>query len=185
MGVTTVTQEQYQAVMEKNPSRFKGDKNPVEQGSWNDAQEFCERLSQKTGRHFRLPTEAEWEYACRAGTTTAYYTGARESDLDQAGWYDGNSNRTTHPVGQKQPNAWGLYDMHGNVRERCHKASAAYPTGPVTDPTGAEQILAPSRVLRGGSWYNGPRYCRSADRSGYAPDGRSSDIGFRACLDCP
>ena len=124
LGVYEVTQEQYERVMGKNPSNFKGPQNPVEKVSWDDAVEFCRKLSElpeekAAGRIYRLPTEAEWEYACRAGTTTKYSFGDSESELGEYGWFDKNSDRKTHPVGQKQPNKWGLYDMHGNVWEWC------------------------------------------------------------------
>jgi formylglycine-generating enzyme required for sulfatase activity len=113
-----VTQEQYQAVMGNNPSRFKDNpKNPVEQVNWHDAQAFCQKLNQKTLKKYRLPSEAEWEYACRAGTQTGYYFGDDEKQLGEYAWYQDNSGSKTHPIGQKKPNNWGLYDMSGNVWE--------------------------------------------------------------------
>jgi formylglycine-generating enzyme required for sulfatase activity len=181
LGVTEVTQEQYEAVMGNNPSNFKDAKNPVERVSWDDAVEFCKKLSSKTGKTVRLPTEAEWEYACRAGTTGAY---AGNGSLDDMGWYTSNSSSKTHPVGQKKPNAWGLYDMHGNVYEWCGDWYAdKYPTGAAKDPTGPAS--GESRVLRGGSWDLYPQYCRSAYRDWLSPGSRGVDIGFSVVLDSP
>ena len=135
----------------------------MEQVSWDDAVSFCKKLSEKEGKRYRLPTEAEWEYACRAGTKTAYYTGDGEAALAEAGWYIANSDFKTHPVAQKKPNAWGLYDLHGNVYQWCSDVYGPY-NGDATDPTGADasKEANSSRVLRGGSWINIPRVCRSA-----------------------
>jgi len=115
MGKYVVIQEQWQAIMGNNPSTFQGAKNPVEGVSWNDAQEFCKKVSEKVAKTVRLPTEAEWEYACRAGSTTEYCFGDAENGLADYAWFSVNSGNTPHPVGEKKPNAWGLYDMHGNV----------------------------------------------------------------------
>ena len=180
LGVTEVTQEQYQKVMGTNPSEFKGAQNPVETVNWVDAVEFCRKLSlmsaEKTAGHvYRLPTESEWEYACRAGTTTAYSFGDDASRLSDYGWFGGNSG--THPVGEKKPNAWGLYDMHGNVYEWCQDWFGPYRSGLATDPTGATS--GSYRVIRGGSWYSFARNCRSADRGRYTPGYRSHYLGFR------
>jgi len=183
MGKYEVTQEQYEAITGTNPSTSKGAKNPVEIVSWDDAQEFCKKVSAKTGKTVRLPTEAEWEFACRAGTTTTYYTGDTEADLNLAAWYNHNSNGTTHPVGQKEPNAWGLYDMHGNVFEWCQDWYGEYPAGAATDPKGAAN--GQFRVLRGGSWNINPRNCRSANRIRVTPDSRNSFSGFRVVLAGP
>jgi len=182
LGVTEVTQEQYQKVMGTNPSQFKGPQNPVEQVSWADAVEFCGKLSampaEKTAGHvYRLPTEAEWEYACRSGTTTAYSFGDDASRLGDYGWFEGNSELSTHPVGEKKPNAWGLYDMHGNVWEWCQDRYGDYPSGSATDPTGATS--GSLRVFRGGSWFFNAWICRSADRCRFAPGFRSLSLGFR------
>ncbi|MEO2029662.1 MAG: formylglycine-generating enzyme family protein [Fuerstiella sp.] len=168
--------------MGSTPSEFKGAQNPVENVSWDDAVEFCRKLSElpaekSAGYVYRLPTEAEWEYACRAGTTTAYSFGDSKSELGEYAWYRKNSGDTTHPVGGKPPNAWGLYDMHGNVLEWCQDWYEYYPSGSVTDPTGAAS--GPYRVYRGGSWISRSGYCRSADRYGRAPDYRFSSGGFR------
>ncbi|MDB4353536.1 formylglycine-generating enzyme family protein, partial [bacterium] len=184
LGIHEVTQTQYERVMGKNPSKFKGANNPVEQVSWEDAVKFCQKLSalpaeKAAGRVYRLPTEAEWEYACRAGTTTTYSFGDDDTELGDYAWFDGNSGKTSHPVGGKKPNAWGLYDMHGNVWEWCQDWHGDYPSGTVTDPTGAES--GSHRVYRGGGWYDPAMECRSASRSGI----RASlhlDFGFRVSL---
>ena len=171
-------------MMGTNPSNFYflGPQNPVENVSWTDAVEFCRKLSampaEKTAGHvYRLPTEAEWEYACRSGTTTAYGFGDDASRLGDYGWFDGNSDSSTHPVGEKKPNAWGLYDMHGNVWEWCQDWYGDYPSGSATDPTGATS--GSYRVIRGGSWSNDARYCRSAYRSWRTPEARYNNLGFR------
>ncbi|MBP5320757.1 MAG: formylglycine-generating enzyme family protein, partial [Kiritimatiellae bacterium] len=154
-----------------NPSRYKGDNLPVEQVSWEDCQEFIAKGNKELGLEFRLPTEAEWEYACRAGTTGAY---GGTGGLDEMGWYSNNSGSKTHSVGQKKPNAWGLYDMHGNVWEWCADWYDDYPPGSVTDPTGP--AFGGNRVLRGGGWCNLALHCRSAYRLRDLPGGR---YGFR------
>jgi len=178
MAVTEVTQEQYEAVMGKNPSWVNGPTNPVETVSWDDAAEFCRRLSEKTRQTVRLPTEAEWEYACRAGTQTAFSFGDDPSALGDYAWWTGNSGKTTHPVGQKKPNSWGLYDMHGNVWEWCADWYGEYPKGPVTDPSGP--ATGDSRVVRGGSWlYGDAAYFRCAFRSYNVPSFLFSYYGFR------
>ena len=182
LGVTEVTQEQYQKVMGSNPSKFKGPQNPVETVSWADAVEFCGKLSampaEKTAGHvYRLPTEAEWEYACRSGTTMAYGFGDDASRLGDYGWFEGNSDSSTHPVGEKKPNAWGLYDMHGSLDEWCQVWHGAYPSGSATDPIGPTS--GSYRVLRGGSWLIFAGDCRSAFRFRFAPEFRSNYLGFR------
>jgi formylglycine-generating enzyme required for sulfatase activity/serine/threonine protein kinase len=182
LGVYEVTQKQYEVVMGTNPSHFKTALNPVEEVSWDDAVEFCQKLSalpaeKKAGYVYRLPTEAEWEYACRAGTTTEYSYGDSDSQLGDYAWYDKNSGKTTHPVGGKKPNAWGLYDMHGNVFEWCQDWHGDYPSGSVTDPTGA--AVGSFRVLRGGGWYFISDCCRSAFRLRGTPDYRDYSLGFR------
>ncbi|MDY6789925.1 MAG: SUMF1/EgtB/PvdO family nonheme iron enzyme [Thermodesulfobacteriota bacterium] len=191
MQTTEVTQGQWKAVMGNYPSKFKncGDDCPVEQVSWNDAQGFIRRLNQKEGSgKYRLPTEAEWEYAARAGSTTAFANGGiselkcgYDANLDAMGWYCGNSNKTTHQVAQKQPNAWGLYDMHGNVWEWCQdRYGKNYPSGSVTDPTGPSS--GPDRVFRGGSWHRDAGFCRSANRGRNELGYRRESLGFRLTL---
>jgi formylglycine-generating enzyme required for sulfatase activity len=164
------------------PSKFKGPQNPVEQVSWTDAVEFCRKLSalpaeKRAGYVYRLPTEAEWECACRAGTSTAYSFGDSESELGDYAWYEKNSGGTTHPVGGKKPNGWGLYDMYGNVWEWCQDWYGDYPSGSTTDPTGAAS--GSDRVTRGGSWYGISDRCHSAYRGRDAPDFRHGHLGFR------
>ncbi|MDP8205289.1 MAG: formylglycine-generating enzyme family protein [Candidatus Electryonea clarkiae] len=179
MMTTEVTQAPWEAVMGSNPSNFKGTNLPVEKVSWNDVQEFIKKLNRMDpGKEYRLPTEAEWEYACRAGTKTKYYSGSSDSDLGRVAWYNENSSKT-HPVGQKEPNRWGLYDMHGNVWEWCEDwyDSNYYSSSPSSNPKGPGS--GTFRVLRGGSWYFNPGRCPSADRSGAAPDFRNHDNGFR------
>jgi hypothetical protein len=173
IGVYEVSQEHYEAVMGTNPSNTKGVRNPVETVSWDDAVAFCLKLSalpaEKAARRvYRLPTEAEWEYACRAGTTTEYSFGDDERQLVDYAWFDDNSGARNHPVGQKKPNGFGLYDMHGNVREWCSDAYAGY---------GGRTM-----VLRGGSWSGSDGRCRSAYRSNLVHSLRSSDLGFRLAL---
>jgi formylglycine-generating enzyme required for sulfatase activity len=177
LGVYEVTQEQYQALMGRNPSYSKGPTNPVELVSWDDAREFCRRLSEKTGRKARLPTEAEWEYACRAGTRTRFSFGDADGALGDYAWY-GDSRGSTHPVGQKKPNPWGLYDMHGNVGEWCGDWYGEYTPDSATDPTGP--ISGSERVERGGTWGYDPWSCRSAWR-GRSGD-RNTGGGFRVVV---
>ena len=188
MGKFAVTQAQYQAIMGNNPSHFKGEKRPVEQVSWHDAIAFCQKLSKKTGNLYRLPSEAEWEYACRAGTTTPFYFG--ETITPDLVNFDGNYTYGSAPkgiyreqtidAGSFPPNGFGLYDMHGNVWEWCedvyHKTYEGAPTNGNAWNVGGE---TDTRLLRGGSWVNGPRYCRSAVRYRITPDGCSRLIGFR------
>ncbi len=180
MGKTEVTQEQYQVIMGSNPSHFKGAKNPVEQVSWDDAMEFCGKLSQRTGQTFTLPTEAQWEYACRAGSQTRFHFGDSESQLEDYAWFAGNSGRQTRPVGQKRPNAFGLYDMHGNVWEWCADWFGDYTSVRKKNPTGPAS--GSRRVNRGGGWYGNSGYCPSAHRDRDEPEDRSSFLGFRVCL---
>jgi formylglycine-generating enzyme required for sulfatase activity len=188
MGVYEVTQEQYQAMMGKNPSQFTGKTCPVELLTWENATAFCQALSQKTGKTARLPTEAEWEYACRARTRTRFTFGDDDAGLAEYGWCEGNCDGKTHPVGQKRPNAFGLFDMHGNACEWCSDWLAdSYdpPDGSivnmkVVDPTGP--IFGNKRVLRGGSWADRPAACRSAARGGGEPDRRNDGAGLRVVI---
>jgi len=196
MSATEVTQAQWEQVMGGNPSARKGADLPVEKVTWYDAVSFCNKLSAKEGLRpayrisgkdvtwdesadgYRLPTEAEWEYACRAGTTTAYNTGSDEAALERAGWYSGNSGGdTTHPVGQKAANAWGLHDMHGNVWEWCWDWFGDYGEVGNSDPHGPSS--GSYRVLRGGSGINDAGPCRTANR--YRNDASSvfGHLGFR------
>lgn len=175
-----VTQAQWIAVMDgNNPSSNKGDSLPVENVSWDDVQRFLK----KAGNGFRLPTEAEWEYAARANSTTAYNFGDSESQLGEYAWFYSNSGNKTHPVGEKKPNQFGLYDMHGNVWEWCSDwySGDYYQTcksqGVITDPQGPNAGV--DRVVRGGSWHYGAVVCRSASRVGLAPGGRDGNLGFR------
>ena len=179
LGKYEVTQGQWQAVMGSNPSRFTGDPNrPVENVSWEDVQEFIRRLnSREGGATYRLPTEAEWEYAARAGTTTRWSFGDDASQLGRYAWYDGNAGGQTHPVGQLQPNPWGLYDMHGNVWEWVQDWYGKYASGTAVDPAGPSS--GSLRVDRGGSWVITARRCRSAHRNGVAPGLRDGYLGFR------
>ena len=179
MGKYPVTQEQWHAVTTEKPSHFgkkEGARHPVESVSWNDCQEFLTVLNKMTshlGGRFRLPTEAEWEYVCRAGTTTGY-AGA---SLDAMGWHEKNSDQTTHPVGQKEPNAWGLYDMHGNVEEWCGDWYGQYSWGGAVDPVGAS--VGSFRVVRGGGWQSDPAECRSAYRNWQDPQTSLAMVGLR------
>ena len=183
LGKYEVTQEQWEKVAGTNPSFFKGAKHPVETVSWNDCQSFVTKLNEKVpGQTFRLPTEAEWEYACRAGNEGDYCYGDHVGVLDEYAWY-GNSpdgNSTTHPVGEKKPNAWGLHDVHGNVYEWCADWYAEYPATAVTDPPGPPSGLF--RVIRGGSWFSCDRFCRAADRYGYRPSNAGSRFGVRLAI---
>lgn len=179
LGKFEVTQEQWQSVMGKL-SNFKGPTLPVGNVSWNDCQGFMTKLQEKTGRKFALPTEAQWEYACRAGTTTRYSFGDDDASLGEYGWFSGNAARTTHPVGEKKPNPWGLHDMHGNMWEWCADWNGVYPGGDVTDPQGPSS--ASNRVLRGGSAFDGAGALRSFNRGGDPADTRFGSFGLRCVM---
>lgn len=191
MGIYTITQEDWLAVMGTNPSKFQGEKRlPVEQVSWNDCHAFIAKLKEKDSdkKRYRLPTEAEWEYACRAGTTTPYYFG-KSISVDQAnyngGYVYGDGKQgvyreKTLPVGSFAANPWGLYDMCGNVAQWCDDLYVEnLPKGPVTDPKG---MTGGSKALRGGSWIDCPKECRSAFRGGSEPARKHSLVGFRLCF---
>jgi len=193
LGKYPVTQEQYEAIMGNNPSDFKDNpKNPVENVSWNNAQEFCQKLNDKTKKKYRLPSEAEWEYACRAGTTTSFYFGETIS-TDQAN-YDGNDTfgkgkkgeyrEKTTPVGSFPANKFGLYDLHGNVREWCEDGwHENYENAPKDGNSWNENNSQTNlRILRGGSWNYDPRYCRSAFRLTFNADYRYFNVGFRLAV---
>jgi len=182
LGKYEVTQEQWQAVMGDNPSKFPGrPKNPVEMVSWQDCQLFLKTLSEKLKKKFRLLTEAEWEYACRAGAATEFYFGNNAELLGDYAWWGANSMGSTQAVGRKKPNAWALHDMAGNVYEWCEDWFAPYERQPQRDPQGPPS--GASRVVRGGSWggSGAPDYFRCALRLYGARDLRSSHRGFRAC----
>ena len=184
MGKYEVTQAQWVAVMGQNPSKFKGRSNPVEQVSWEDAYEFIERLNAKEGHtRYRLPSEAEWEYAARAGSDSTFSFGDYAAALSQYAWFaEDYASGSTHPVGEKQPNAWGLYDMLGNVWEWVHDwyGETYYRNSPEVDPTGPSN--GTEHVRRGGGWRSPIKYCRSASRVSYSLGYRNTDFGFRVAL---
>ena len=206
LGIHPVTQKEWKAVMGNNPSHFKGDDLPVEQVSWNDVQEFIKNLNKKENTNkYRLPSEAEWEYAARAGTKSRYFFGDDDSELGEYAWYAENSgsrppkkgdyfgydqkdwtenkwNGKTHPVGQKKPNKWGLYDMHGNVWEWVQDVYHDNYKG-APDDGSAWEGDGSDRVARGGGWYGSARNCRSANRNGGDPGDRRGVLGFRLLRD--
>ena len=181
IGKYEVTQAQWRAIMGSNPSHFTGDNNPVEQVSWEDVQKFIKKLNKKTGKKFRLPTEAEWEYAARGGNKSKGYKYSGSNNISEVAWYDDiSSNMHTHPVGQKSPNELGIYDMSGNVYEWCQDWSGSYSSSSQTNPTGPSSGY--SRVLRSGEWSLLAEFCRVSDRNHGHPGTRSDLYGFRlAC----
>lgn len=182
IGETEVTQELWQAVMGSNPSYFSSTNFPVEQVSWNDiVNDFLPKLNNLTGYSFRLPTEAEWEYAARGGRASQDYKYAGSNTIGNVAWYTGNSSSKTHAVKTKQANELGLYDMSGNVYEWCSDWYGNYSSGSQTNPQGPSS--GSDRVLRGGSWYDGARSCRVSGRYNGGPGYRGSYGGFRLC--CP
>ena len=180
MGKYEVTQALWQAVMGSNPSKFKSRNLPVEQVSWDDCQEFINKLNSITGMRFRLPTEAEWEYAARGGKKSKGYQYSGSSKMSEVAWYTANSGSKTHPVGKKQANELGLYDMTGNVLEWCQDWYGSYVSSSQTNPTGAFSGFF--RVFRGGSWYGNAGNCRSSCRDSYNPGNRNFDLGLRLVL---
>jgi formylglycine-generating enzyme required for sulfatase activity len=189
--MTPVTQGQWKALMGSNPSNFPqgGENCPVEGVNWNDCQEFIKRINKMGEFAYRLPTEAEWEYACRAGASTSFFNGEissklfsrRDPCLDEIGWYSGNSGKKTHPVAEKKPNAWGLFDMNGNVCEWCQDWYGKYVAKPQIDPRGV--LLGIGCVVRGGSWSSNSQNCRSASRFYCPPNSRRNFVGFRLVRD--
>ena len=175
-----VTQALWQAVMGKKPSKFKGDNLPVEQVSWDDCQKFINKLNRITGKKFRLPTEAEWEYAARGGKKSRGYQYSGSNNLSDVAWYYNNSGEKTHAVGSKQANELGIYDMSGNVWEWCQDWYGEYNSSSQVNPIGANS--GPYRVYRGGSWSKAARLCRSSCRDCYMPSYRDFNIGFRLVL---
>ena len=179
LGRYPVTQGQWDAVMGNNPSKFPGDDRPVEQVSWNDCQEFIHRLNTAGNGTFCLPTEAQWEYACRAGSTGAFCCGDDESELPDYAWYRANSGDHSHPCGLKKPNGWGVHDMHGNVWEWCQDWYDDYAATAVTDPHGPPSSPMPVRVFRGGCWRGVAGFAASAHRGGRGPGYRDGILGVR------
>ncbi len=193
IGKYEVTQSQYSTLMDKNPSKYIGANNPVETVSYDDAKAFCDKMNLKylnilpKGYKFDLPTEAQWEYACRAGTNTALNNGKNLTkedacpNLDEVAWYSKNSGETTHEVGQKKPNAWGIYDMHGNVWEWCLDSTSGEPfsSEAVTDPIGT---TGPYKIMRGSAWKFDSTMCRSAHRFGADSNKSSNLAGFRLAI---
>ena len=180
IGKCEVTQELWKAVMGGNPSHFKGAQKPVESVSWNDCQEFVSRLSILTGRTFRLPTEAEWEYAARGGKKSRHYKYSGSDKIDDVAWHDGNSGGSTHAVGTKTANELGIYDMSGNVEEWCSDWYGDYSAGAQTNPQGPSS--GSIRVLRGGSWGGLARFCRVSNRNRNGPRYSYNFIGLRLVL---
>jgi len=181
LGKYEVTQEQWVAVMGEgsNRSRFKGRTNPVERVSWDDAQEFIKKLNEEEGGNkYRLPTEGEWEHAARAGSDTEWFFGNDRKALEQYAWFEGNSRKSTHPVGQKNPNPWGLYDIYGNVQEWVEDWWAEFKAETVTDPKGSVENFYRLRVHRGGGFDSYAGGCRSADRGHSSPGSKSGNRGM-------
>ena len=178
IGKTEVTQKQWFDVMGNNPSSFSGcDNCPVESVSWNDVQVFIQKLNQKTKKNYRLPTEAEWEYAAKGGNKSKVFIYSGSNNIEDVAWYHQNSGYKTHLVGQKQSNELGLYDMSGNVWEWCSDLNGYYSSDLQINPVGPSQFS--TRVNRGGSWHYREQLCRNSFRSCDHPDSRSNNLGFR------
>jgi len=185
LGKFELTQAQYEKVTGSNPSKTKGDPLPVHNVSWQDAQDFCMKLSEQTQRSVQLPTEAQWEYACRAGTTTAYCSGGQIADLNKVGWYGATSGGKPHPGGELAPNAWGVYDMHGNIREFTRDLYSEGPLAEAIDPTGPKEGDPKNHVVRGGAYTANAAFalnCRSAVRR---PTEALGATGFRIIVAVP
>lgn len=185
MGKFELTQAQYQKIMGANPSMAKGDNLPVHGVSWKDAQDFCDKLSKQSGRQAQLPTDAQWEYACRGGTTTAYHSGDTIEDLNKVGWHGANSGGKVHTVGEKAPNGWGLYDMHGNIREFVWDLYSETPLEDAVDPTGPKEGDSKNHVVRGGAYTANAALafnCRAASRR---PTENLAITGFRIAVALP
>ena len=180
IGKYEVTQKLWKAVMGSNPSRFKGDNLPVERVSWNDVQEFLRKLNAMTGKNYRLPTEAEWEFAARGGNSSRGYKYSGSNSVGSVAWYYANSGDRTHAVGTKSPNELGIYDMSGNVWEWCQDWYGSYSGSSQRNPKGPNS--GSSRVGRGGSWYHNTMYCRVSYRVNGTPGYRYSNLGFRLAL---
>lgn len=181
IGTTEVTAAQWQKLMQQKRGSFDGENLAAHEISWTDAVAFCEKLSKAEGKKYRLPTEAEWEYACRAGSS-ARFSGSEK--LDELGWFDDNAGEQPHPVAAKKPNAWGLYDMHGNVTEWCADPyTTPYPSAEATDP--APPAEGKGRVTRGGSWSSFERGCRCASRGSVPVAHQLKTVGFRVVLENP
>jgi len=184
LGKFEVTQEQWQALMGSNPSFVKGTNHPVEMVSWDECQEFLAKLKRKV-KNLKpcLPTEAQWEYACRAGSTNEFCCGDDDASVSEHSWCSLNDMGTTHPVGEKKPNAWGLYDMHGNVWEWCaDRCDANFASVPAQSSSGGPRTY---RIVRGGSWICVPHRCRAAFRLKFLPTDKFTRRGLRVCLEVP
>jgi formylglycine-generating enzyme required for sulfatase activity len=186
MAKFTITQEQWMAIAGSNPSTFRENlQAPVENISWIEAQEFCRKLSARSlyKYNYRLPSESEWEYACRAGTNTAYHFGDSPAQLADYAWFSDNANKRSHPIGQKVPNPWGLYEMHGGIWEWCEDIwHDSFNGAPADGKAWIDDHSLKRRVRKGGSWNNEPRLCRAASRDWHWQSDRYNDIGFRVVI---